>query len=330
MVAKFWIKQLLIKPDPSPYLLANKMPAVRLYAAPNEPLYWTNPESVIADTLSGKTLGQSPFELRFDVHSKAITDGTTQLFDAPGLMKCIAQEETLYFKFAWEFPWYSLDKKYLRGGWNPVALVSDGTNITLQVNEYVALLVVRTPDWKDWTMPELASDTDYGSVTYSKSLSPSYSAYQFFTPAGLRMYAYPQSERYYVEWEMPKGIALNIQSLTLDSPLFHDGRVNLPTNAYVYNVDGSRFDLLGYINPWYKTPTASIECPATIIVNQNNITKKLRVSFVGGDQTSSSVQISCNITAQSTRYDDYPQLTVGQIFSPASWTKVRGIKAGIL
>lgn len=141
MVAKFWIKQLLIKPDPSPYLLANKMPAVRLYAGENEPLYWTNPSRVIENTLSGKALGTSPFVLQFAVHSKAITDGTTQLFDAPGIMNCIAQNGTLYFKFAWDNAVYALDKKYLKSGWNPVALASDGAKITLTVNEYAAVVL---------------------------------------------------------------------------------------------------------------------------------------------------------------------------------------------
>lgn len=54
MVAKFWIKQLLIKPDPSPYLLAAKSPTqVRLLAAPGESLYYTNNSQILADTLSG-------------------------------------------------------------------------------------------------------------------------------------------------------------------------------------------------------------------------------------------------------------------------------------
>lgn len=55
MATKFWCKQLLmIKPDPSPYLLAAKSPMqVRLLAALGEPLYYTNNSQILADTLSG-------------------------------------------------------------------------------------------------------------------------------------------------------------------------------------------------------------------------------------------------------------------------------------
>ena len=54
MVAKFWIKQLLIKPDPSPYLLAARIPSeIRLLANIMDPLYYTNNSQVLADTLSG-------------------------------------------------------------------------------------------------------------------------------------------------------------------------------------------------------------------------------------------------------------------------------------
>ena len=152
------------EPDIYPYLLAgrsgNKL--IKLMASKTDAIYYNNIPQIIADTLSGQTLGQSPFELRFDVHSKAITDGTTQLFDAPGLMKCIAQDGTLYFKFAWELPWYSLDKKYLKSGWNPVALVSDGTNITLQVNEYVSVILDTSQKiaMLDYTLHSVSVDGD--------------------------------------------------------------------------------------------------------------------------------------------------------------------------
>ena len=54
MVAKFWIKQLLIKPDPSPYLLAARIPSeIRLLANIMDPLYYTNNSQILADTLSG-------------------------------------------------------------------------------------------------------------------------------------------------------------------------------------------------------------------------------------------------------------------------------------
>ena len=55
MVTKFWCKQLLmIKPDPSPYLLASRIPrVVRLAASSGSVLYYTNNSQILADTLSG-------------------------------------------------------------------------------------------------------------------------------------------------------------------------------------------------------------------------------------------------------------------------------------
>lgn len=55
MVTKFWCKQLLmIKPDPSPYLLAARIPReIRLLANIRDPLYYTNNSQILADTLSG-------------------------------------------------------------------------------------------------------------------------------------------------------------------------------------------------------------------------------------------------------------------------------------
>ena len=143
MVTKFWCKELLmIKPDPAPYLLAARKPReTRLLASIGQPLYYTNPARFEIDELSGKTLGQQAFELQFSVNSAAITQGTTKLLNVPGLMECESVNETLYFKFAWDVSWYSLDKKYLNSGWNYIVLVSDGEKISLQVNEYVGVIV---------------------------------------------------------------------------------------------------------------------------------------------------------------------------------------------
>ena len=143
MATKFWCKELLmIKPDPSPYLLAAKSPTqVRLLAATGTPLYYTDTVRFAIDQISGANLGASPFELQFDVNSAAITQGTTQLLNAPGLMNCMSENETLYFRFGWDVSWYSLDKKYLVSGWNTIRLYRSETKIMLSVNEYSTMLV---------------------------------------------------------------------------------------------------------------------------------------------------------------------------------------------
>lgn len=55
MVTKFWCKQLLmIKPDPTPYLMAS--PQARLLAGAGKPLIYTNPPQVLVNTLDNVEL----------------------------------------------------------------------------------------------------------------------------------------------------------------------------------------------------------------------------------------------------------------------------------
>nr|DAQ90550.1 MAG TPA: hypothetical protein [Caudoviricetes sp.] len=48
---KVFSRQLLIRPDLSPYLMASNR--VKLLAGAGEPLYYTNNSQILADTLSG-------------------------------------------------------------------------------------------------------------------------------------------------------------------------------------------------------------------------------------------------------------------------------------
>lgn len=54
MVVKLWIKQLLIKPAPTPYLMASNK--ARLLAGAGKPLLYTNPPQVLANTLDNADL----------------------------------------------------------------------------------------------------------------------------------------------------------------------------------------------------------------------------------------------------------------------------------
>ncbi|MGN0024949.1 MAG: hypothetical protein ACI351_05900 [Candidatus Avelusimicrobium sp.] len=368
MVAKFWIKQLLIKPDPSPYLLANKMPAVRLYAGENEPLYWTNPSRVIENTLSGKALGTSPFVLQFAVHSKAITDGTTQLLDAPGLMNCIAQDETLYFKFAWELPWYSLDKKYLKSGWNPVALVSDGTNITLQVNEYVSVILDTSQKiaMLDYTLHSVSVDGDQitgasgGYVSVNGLDGLNFGTANSWEIGASFVYAAGASGHNGVF-----GTHTNYYAPELDIDLSTNKLyVNLSSTGTSRDIADSAYaDFILSPNTRYWTKLKFTGSAYIIAVSTDGAT------FQEQTVVSSSARVyngaSPNLVFMNRRmgngqnywlkgplytsYTDtyiiadgveygktysypitYPQLTVGQISSQVDWTKVRNIKAVIL
>lgn len=368
MVAKFWIKQLLIKPDPSPYLLANKMPAVRLYAGENEPLYWTNPSRVIENTLSGKALGTSPFVLQFAVHSKAITDGTTQLLDAPGLMNCIAQDETLYFKFAWELPWYSLDKKYLKIGWNYIALVSDGTNITLQVNEYVGVILDTSQKIAnlDYTPHSVSVDGDQvtgasgGYVSVNGLDGLNFGTANSWEIGASFVYAAGASGHNGVF-----GAHTNYYAPELD--------IDLSTNKLYVNlsstgtsrdiVDSAYADFILIPNTRYWTKLKftgrayiiAISTDGSTFQEQTLVSSSARVyngaspNLVFMNRRMGNGQnywlkgplytsyADTYIIADGVEYGKtyiypiaYPQLSVGQISSPVNWTKVRNIRAVLL
>lgn len=166
MATKFWCKELLmIKPDPAPYLLAARRPReTRLLASLGHPLYYTNPARFEIDELSGKTLGQQEFELQFAVNSSAISQGTTYLIEAPGLLECKTQDNTLYFKFGWDATWYKVPSNCIATGWNTIILGSDGTIISLIVNQFYTVLVDSTVHWKPWEQPTFPQ---FGTSEYS-------------------------------------------------------------------------------------------------------------------------------------------------------------------
>lgn len=130
---KIWSKQLLIKPDPAPYLMASR--SVRLLAAPGTSLLWPSTPQLLSDTLSKKTVGQNPFEFSFSVHSSSIGAGTVYLLEMPGLLNVKAEDGTLMFSFGWKSGWYAVPASVLVDGWNEVALSGDGVaEIKLTVN----------------------------------------------------------------------------------------------------------------------------------------------------------------------------------------------------
>ena len=361
---KVFSRQLLIRPDLSPYLMASNR--VKLLAGAGEPLYWTNQERVIADTLSGKALGQSPFELRFDVHSKAITDGTTQLFYAPGLMKCIAQDETLYFKFAWDDAVYALGKKYLKDGWNTVILSSTGEIISLQVNEYVAILVD--------TSKVITKSVWYSGFTSSRYISLKqpfglYQKYDIIIPVLVADNTTTQSivaknnvdVTMYVQGSS-KCLRIYPSGTVMNSTVAENGKYYWTRCVY----DGSRTTVyiaaddhsmnpqdLPTIDSTFWTPQAYASDDkfsgnawhighngssnnywhSLIDIGRSLITTDGEVFADGTIEGSFSSKFDFNSSLTRTKREykpSYPVMSVGQISSQVAWTKVRNIKAVIL
>lgn len=358
------------EPDIYPYLLAGRSgnKFIKLMASKTDAIYYNNIPQIITDTLSGQTLGQSPFELQFDVHSKAITQGTTQLFDAPGLVKCIAQNGTLYFKFAWELPWYSLDKKYLKSGWNTVILSSTGMIISLQVNEYVAILVDTTKKvpMLDYTPHNVSVSSEYvtnvsggyisinnlDNLNLGTASTWSIGASFVYTPGDVD---YDGVYGSYTDYTVPE-LNINVASNKLYAHISSDGSSrDIASSSYVdYTLkQGSRYwTILSFTGTAYElsisadgieyqtytiastsTRVASVTNPAMIFMNRR-VGNGQNYWLKGPLYTSYT---DTYIIADGVEYGKtysypitYPQLSVGQISSQVGWTKVRNIKAVIL
>lgn len=140
---KIWSKQLLIKPDPTPYLMASR--SVRLLAAPGTSLLWPSTPQLLSDTLSKKTVGQAPFEFSFSVHADVIGTGTVFLLDMPGLVNVKAEDNTLMFKFSWLDGWRAVPASVLVAGWNEVTLIGDGLVVKLNINGHIYTLLDASP-----------------------------------------------------------------------------------------------------------------------------------------------------------------------------------------
>lgn len=334
MATKFWCKELLmIKPDPAPYLLAARKPReTRLLASTGQPLYYTNPARFEIDELSGKTLGQQAFELQFEVNSAAITQGTTQLLNVPGLVQCEAVNETLYFRFAWDVSWYSLDKKYLKSGWNYIVLSSDGEKISLQVNEYVAIIINTASKYVPWVQPVLTSNTSYGVVTSSANRSTSdvqaeWHALDGKLPVASDQYTYfgwdagvPQ----WWKWVLP--ISIKISKIGVYNRAT-TGTTNYTKLLQFFTNDARTTQL----TPVLTLPNNSTEetvYTLTEPVLTNQIYVYMTDTYNGTSGHGGIGEIS--ITAEALQETPYPYISVGQISSPVNWTKVRSIRAVLL
>lgn len=368
MATKFWCKELLmIKPDPAPYLLAARKPReTRLLASPGRPLYYTNPARFEIDELSGKVLGTQAFELQFEVNSAAITQGTTQLLNVPGLVECEAVNETLYFKFAWDVSWYSLDKKYLKSGWNLVALASDGIQITLTVNEYSAVVLDSStayiarlvsgfgPTFKFTNAKYTPSSVNTGDIILRAMRTSTHSSRKeifsnnvgnnppsigldssnrptLWTSADAQSGQTAQESNiwYWFRVLIQNG-TYSLYTLKDESSLYT--RLTLPDiSVWAHECDSTQ-DMLSNCKTSIGNhgDSSSTYWPGIIDVTSMKVVLN-GASYYDGFTDYSQLNISGRLS-----YTDewlgtpYPQLSVGQISSPVSWTKVRNIKAVIL
>ena len=358
------------EPDIYPYLLAgrsgNKL--IKLMASKTDAIYYSNTTQIITDTLSGQILGQSPFELQFDVHSKSITQGTTQILNADGLMRCFAQGGTLHFKFAWDDAVYTLDKKYLKSGWNTVILSSTGETISLQVNEYVAILLDATKKVPilDYTPHSASVSSEYvtnvsgGYISINNLDNLNLGTASTWSIGASFVYATGASGHNGVF-----GAHTNYYAPELDIDLSTNKLyVNLSSTGTSRDIADSAYaDFILSPNTRYWTKLKFTGSAYIIAVSTDGAT------FQEQTVVSSSARVyngaSPNLVFMNRRmgngqnywlkgplytsYADtyiiadgveygktyiypiaYPQLSVGQISSPVNWTKVRNIRAVLL
>lgn len=134
---KIFSRQLLIRPDVSPYLMASRN--TRLLAGAGSPLYWPNAPQIKSNTLDNKSLGTQAFSVSFAVTREFVilSTGTRYILSYPGLMDVKVEDGKLWFKFNWEASpvWKYISSSELVPGWNSVVLSSNGAGvISLVVN----------------------------------------------------------------------------------------------------------------------------------------------------------------------------------------------------
>lgn len=350
------------EPDIYPYLLVQRDPKrIKLLVDHNNSLYYTNTPQIVADTLSNKDLGTQAFNLSFSVDFSAIVGGTTFLLSAPGLLECKASSGTLMFQFGWDETWYSLDKKYLKSGWNHVALVSDGEKISLKVNEYVAIIL----DSSLTTTITKYSGFSTSNGIILKQTFPAVNSCDVIVRAistnvgttGVLLAKYPSPEQYFSVRGATSKPGYYISGWT-------DGVTTIETNkTYWYRVisdqdknfnyyilpdSGFTVDTLPDISSWsYQCRTSTdifSNSQFAIGYNRNATNEYWKGTISKVHVTLNDALLFDSDTAQEgVDFDNngctvskeavgpvYPTLTVGQISTPVSWIKVRNINATLL
>lgn len=341
MVAKFWSKQLLmIKPDPSPYLMASNR--YRLYAGTGTPLYWTNNAQVRVNTLDNQDLSTKAFRLSFNVtrESVVLSTGTRYILSYPGLVDVKAQDGTLWFRFNWEASpmWKYISSSELVPGWNIVSLAGNGVKITLTVNNTIHTLLGGAPRYTVVNFPvKTESDQEIlnqiltsdkwevsNGVLKNVKVSDSFgTAYAHFTlhttgACSFGVDASISSEQNYDFGAVYIGSDIYEPTQSQLKAKTTDGKGN-------YLVIGSGTTLEGG--------------PNTFVDDDNNIAMKLAentdyvVSFAYAKDTSGAKGEDClKIYKYGTSSDEpkYPMLSLGALKTHQSWTVLKDVEAQYL
>lgn len=355
------------EPDIYPYLLAQRDPKrIKLLVDPNNSLYYTNTPQIVADTLSNTSLGTQAFKLSFDVHWSAITEGTIYLFNAPGLMECKASAGTLMFKFGWDETWYSLDKRYLKTGWNSVELSSNGEIITLRVNYYYTNLIDASKVFTKSILYEGFSSSKYIAL---KEAFGTYDNYDIIVP----VQAKDNSTTQPIVARNNVDVCMYMQGSSNCLRIYPSGTVlssNVMKNDSYYWTrciwDGSRSTVYIAEDDHSKNPQDLPEVTdgfwtASAYATDNKFSgNSWHIGHNGGTNTywhgvidlgralirtngsvfadgtvegSFADKFTINTDLSRTEVEfkpPYPQLTVGQITTAMPWTKITNIQATIL
>lgn len=341
MVTKFWSKQLLmIKPDPSPYLMASNR--YRLYAGAGTPLYWTNNAQVRVNTLDNKNLGSQAFSVSFSVSREFVilSTGTRYILSYPGLMDVKAEDGMLWFKFNWEARpvWKYISSSELVPGWNNVSLAGNGVKITLTVNNTIHTLFGGAPRYTVVNFPVKTesdqailnqilasgtwevSDGVLKNVKVSDSFGTAYAHFTLHTTGACSfgVDASISSEQNYDFGAVYIGSDIYEPTQSQLKAKTTDGKGN-------YLVIGSGTTLEGG--------------PNTFVDDDNNIAIKLAentdyvVSFAYAKDTSGAKGEDClKIYKYGTSSDEpkYPMLSLGVLKTHQSWTVLKDVEAQYL
>lgn len=103
---------------------------------------------ILTDTLSNKS-GQLKFSFSFKVHSDLLSNGTKFVCGIPGLMEVKTEDNMLAFLFGFDsIPnWKYCKSNDLISGWNNISLNSDGSIISIIINNKTITLLDTTKSY---------------------------------------------------------------------------------------------------------------------------------------------------------------------------------------
>lgn len=147
MTAKIWSKQLLmIRPDPSPYLMASSR--TRLNASATSAIYYTTTPQIVIDTISNSIIGTKPYSIAYQFHKRLLQEGSYYILRIPGLVDFYTNNGSLYVLLLWNNATMRIGDEVLSEDINTVLFEQNSGIVRLHINSYTYTILDTTVSYE--------------------------------------------------------------------------------------------------------------------------------------------------------------------------------------